>query len=150
MPPAKTQSTPSINKFETRNPKQICTNSKNLKSSIQNLKSNKGSRAHPDPTLIGRRNSRQQPSDGPSKLSVPWFNNSPEVWLRTTDPHVCDPCNIWPRTARGLGIFVGSGLIVPGSFWPPEFPGKTRPFLPLGSSFQATVRCPARGFGSRE
>ena len=27
-----------------------------------------------------------------------------------SDPNVCDPYNIWPRTARGLVIFVGSGL----------------------------------------
>ncbi len=34
---------------------------------------------NPDPTLIGPINHRQQASDGPSELSVPWFDNSPEV-----------------------------------------------------------------------
>ncbi len=43
--------------------------------------------------------------------SVPWFDNSPEVVLRTSDPNVCDRYNVWPRTAHGLVIFVGSGLV---------------------------------------
>jgi len=34
---------------------------------------------NPDPTLIGPSNHRQQASDGSSELSVPWFDNSPEV-----------------------------------------------------------------------
>jgi len=28
-----------------------------------------------------------------------------------SDRNVCDPYNVWPRTARGLVIFVGSGLV---------------------------------------
>ncbi len=66
---------------------------------------------NPDPTLIGLRNRHQQPSDGASEMSVPWFDNSPEVSLRTSDPNVYAPYNIWSRTARGLVIFVGSGLM---------------------------------------
>ncbi len=65
----------------------------------------------PDPTLIGPRNHRRQASDGPSELSVPRFHNSLEVMLRTSDPNVCDPYNVWPRTACGLVNFVGSGLV---------------------------------------
>jgi len=38
-----------------------------------------GEGANPDPTLIGLINHRQQASDGPSELSVPRFENSPEV-----------------------------------------------------------------------
>jgi len=34
---------------------------------------------NPDPTLIGPQNHRQQVSDGPSEVSVPWFDNSPGV-----------------------------------------------------------------------
>jgi len=33
----------------------------------------------PDPTLIGLRNHGPQATDDPSELSVPWFDNSPEV-----------------------------------------------------------------------
>jgi len=32
------------------------------------------------------------------------------VSLGASDPNVCDPYNVWPRRARGLLIFVGSGL----------------------------------------
>ena len=67
--------------------------------------------SNPDPTLIGPRNHRQQTSDGPSEPSVPWFNNSPTVTLRTSEPNVSHPYKVSPRTARGLIIFVGSGLI---------------------------------------
>ena len=42
--------------------------------------------------------------------SVPYFDNSAEVSLRTSDPNVCDPYNDWPSTARGLVTIVGSGL----------------------------------------
>jgi len=67
---------------------------------------------HPDPTLIGPSNHRQQASDGPSELSVPWFDNSPEVYLRNSNPNVCDRYNVSPKTARGLVIFVGSGSTI--------------------------------------
>ncbi len=30
--------------------------------------------------------------------------------FRTSDPNVCDRYNVWPRTAGGLVLFVGSGL----------------------------------------
>jgi len=33
----------------------------------------------PDPTVIEAKNYPQQASDGPSELSGPWFDNSPEV-----------------------------------------------------------------------
>jgi hypothetical protein len=55
-------------------------------------------------------NQYHQASDGPSALSGPWCDNSPEVSLETRDPIVCDPYNVWPRGAGGLVIFVGSGL----------------------------------------
>ena len=71
-------------------------------------------RVNPDPTLIGPRNNRQQASEGTSQLPVPWFDNSPEVSLQTSDPNVCYRYIVWPRTARGLVILVGSGLRVPG------------------------------------
>ncbi len=30
-----------------------------------------------------------------------------------SDPNICARCNVWPRTASGLVIFIGSGLALP-------------------------------------
>ncbi len=43
-------------------------------------------------------------------LTAGWWHMSLFQQL-ASDPNVCDQYNVWPRTARGLVIFFGSGLI---------------------------------------